>query len=220
MPVTASSITTRIQPERCSKEDNKLRRQDRPAHDWYRFVLSFPPHLVREYINRFKIQAGQVVLDPFCGTGTTLAECKKLGFASVGIEPNPMAHFASRVKTDWNIDGAAFLRHARKVAEITLAKLQEEGVDDEPTGPLFRTRRKSSPHLRTLPEETARLLLSNSISPRPLHKTLSLLCTIDEHRNERFVGHEKLALAKALLSGISNVEFGPEALFQMNQEGG
>lgn len=27
-----------------------LRPEDQPVHDWYRFVLSFPPHLVRTYI--------------------------------------------------------------------------------------------------------------------------------------------------------------------------
>ena len=31
-------------------EVNKLAIEDRPAHDWYRFVLSYPPHLVRDYI--------------------------------------------------------------------------------------------------------------------------------------------------------------------------
>ena len=44
---------------------------------WYRFVLSFPPHLVREYISRFDLGSGARVLDPFCGTGTTIVECKK-----------------------------------------------------------------------------------------------------------------------------------------------
>jgi len=34
--------------ESASREDNKLRPEDRAAHDWYRFVLSFPPHLVRD----------------------------------------------------------------------------------------------------------------------------------------------------------------------------
>ena len=48
---------------------NKLLPEDRAAHDWYRFVLSYPPHLVRDYLTRFGVQPGQTVLDPFCGTG-------------------------------------------------------------------------------------------------------------------------------------------------------
>ncbi len=210
MRVSTSSVITGIPPHTRRREDNKLRAEDRPAHDWYRFILSFPPHLVREYISRFGIKTGQVVLDPFCGTGTTLVECKKQGIASVGIEPNPMACFASRVKTDWSVAGAALLRHARELAETTLSKLHEEGVDEEPFGPLFRSPRRSVPTFKSLPEATANLLLSNSISLRPLHKTLSLLATIDDCGDERFVRYERLALAKALLAGISNVEFGPE----------
>jgi len=56
------------------REDNKLRVEDRAAHDWYRFVLSFPAHLVRTYLDRFGLAPGHTVLDPFCGTGTTLVE--------------------------------------------------------------------------------------------------------------------------------------------------
>lgn len=58
------------------REDNKLRSADRAAHDWYRFVLSYPPHLVRSYVDRFGLSPRHVVLDPFCGTGTTLVEWK------------------------------------------------------------------------------------------------------------------------------------------------
>ena len=57
------------------REDNKLRLEDRAAHDWYRFVLSFPAHLVRDYLDRFELEKSQRVLDTFCGTGTTLVEC-------------------------------------------------------------------------------------------------------------------------------------------------
>ena len=73
-----------------------MRPEDRAAHDWYRFVLSYPPHLVRDYVRAFGLTAGQTVFDPFCGTGTTLVECQKLGLQSVGFEANPTAHFASR----------------------------------------------------------------------------------------------------------------------------
>ena len=46
-------------------ERNKVRPQDRAAHDWYRFVLSFPPHLVQYYLERFGVDPSCTVLDPF-----------------------------------------------------------------------------------------------------------------------------------------------------------
>ena len=65
---------------------NKVRAEDRSVHEWYRFVLSFPPHLVTDYLKRFDIGPSHTVLDPFCGTGTTLVECKKRGIGSVGMK--------------------------------------------------------------------------------------------------------------------------------------
>jgi len=94
-----------------------LESSDRAAHDWYRFVLSFPPHLVREYINRFKLGASACVLDPFCGTGTTIVECKKCGITSVGVEAHPMLHFASVTKIDWSPDPDKLETIAAAVAE-------------------------------------------------------------------------------------------------------
>jgi len=61
-----------------------------------------------------------------------------------------------------------------------------------------------------LPPDRFGLLLKNSISPLPLHKTLVLLETLEQHRHERFRAHERLALATALVSGIGNLHFGPE----------
>ncbi len=193
---------------------NRLSPADRPVHDWYRFVLSYPPHLVREYIERFEIGPRHVVLDPFCGTGTTLVECKKLGIPSVGVEANPMAYFATQVKLDWSPDPDALLTHAREVAERAKAKLESDGIEDDTSLPLFRMRRGSSHQLkltlRTLPPEKQQLLLANSISPLPLHKTLVLLECLDQVRDSRYREHELLALAKALVYSISNLHFGPE----------
>jgi DNA modification methylase len=189
---------------------NKLAPDDRAAHDWYRFMLSFPPHLVRAYLDRFELKAGQRAMDPFCGTGTTLVECKKQGIASVGIEANPIAHFATQVKIDWSPDPDGLVRHATAVAEAALAELAAAGITDD-TLPLFQeTGHDGQAALKTLPPDSAQLLLTNSISPRPLHKTLVLLEHIERQRDERFCRHERLALAKALVFSISNLEFGPE----------
>jgi len=204
-----------VKPKRGNGEENKLLAHDRPAHDWYRFILSFPPHLVRDYLKRFGVGPQQHVLDPFCGTGTALVECKKLGIASVGVEANPMAHFASQVKLDWSPEPDKLLKHAREIAEQASDKLATEDIADT-FGPLFSKTRnetdtRSKRHgLRALPGELQKLLLTDSLSPLPLHKTLVLLDCVEICRDERFYNHERLALAKALVYSISNLHFGPE----------
>lgn len=188
-------------------DSNKLLLQDKPAHDWYRFVLSYPPHLVRACLERFGMDERHTVLDPFCGTATTLVECKKRGISSVGIDANLMAHFASVVKTDWTPDPDGLLAHAHEVAAATQAQWKCEGLAENPV--LCLERRLPYP-LRSLPPEKAALLLTNSLSPLPLHRTLTLLDCLHERRDSRFFSHERLALAKALVFRISNLHFGPE----------
>jgi hypothetical protein len=192
------------------REDNKLRVEDRAAHDWYRFVLSFPAHLVRTYFDRFGLNSSHTVLDPFCGTGTTLVECKKLGIPSCGIEPNPMASFASQTKVDWDVNPDELTAHATYVAKLALDRLADQGIEDQETLPLFGTRQTVAPTLKTLPSDVQKLLLTDSISPLPLHKTMVLLETMEENKDPRLISHERLALAKALVNQISNLQFGPE----------
>ena len=195
--------------KRANAEANKLSSEDRAAHDWYRFVLSFPPHLVRDYVNRFGLGRNDVLLDPFAGTGTTLVESKKLGIPSVGIEANPVAHFASEVKTDWRPDPDELLTHANQVSEHAKAELTAAGIDDDfQVGSLWSS--NASGDYRTLPPQAYKLLLRDSISPRPLHKTLVLLRALETNRDERLYRHERLALAKALVATIGNLHFGPE----------
>ncbi len=189
---------------------NKLRPEDRAAHDWYRFVLSFPPHLIRNYAEQFGLSPTATVLDPFCGTGTTLVECKKLGIASIGIERNPMAWFASRVKLDWKIDPDALMSHAMEVAADAAGRLASEGLSEDSSLPLFSRCRPAHLKLRELNADSHRLLLRDSISPIPLHKTLVLIESLERHRDAQFSDHEILALARAIVSDISNLHFGPE----------
>lgn len=192
-------------PANSNGDKNKLLLGDRPAHAWYRFILSFPPHLVRDYLHRFDLHSDQTVLDPFCGTGTVLVEAKRLGIRSVGVEANPMAHFASSVKIDWSPEPQALLEHAHIVARAATERLAESGIEDTSL-----VGQSSTALLRTLPPEADKLLLANSISTLPLHKSLVLRDTIGCAEQNRYYGHEALALATTVVNKSSNLHFGPE----------
>ena len=189
-----------------NEEANKIDPLDLPIHDWYRFVLSFPPHLVRQYIKKFGLSDKSLLLDPFCGTGTTVVECKKNGIPVIGIEALPMPHFASVVKTDWQIDPQGLRHHANRIAEKAIANLKRNGIQDDPVPGNISNHNG----LRTLSSESQKLLLKNSISPIPLHKALVLLEEINSDSETKFRNHELLALAKALVATIGNLRFGPE----------
>jgi hypothetical protein len=170
--------------------------------------------LVRTYLQRFRIKEEHVVLDPFCGTGTTLVECKKLGISNIGVEANPMGHFATRVKTDWSPEADGLIAHSERVADRAATVLRSQHIEDDFL-PLFRSAADASPSgepavLRTLSKERESLLLSDSISPLPLHKTLVLLESLDGNLYNHYHAHERLALAKAIVNSISNLHFGPE----------
>jgi hypothetical protein len=192
--ISASSES--LHPDRTRPEWNQIRAVDRIAHDWYRFVLSYPPHLVQEYVTKFGIGPGQRVLDPFCGTGTTVVECKKLGIVSVGVEANPLAHFAGSTKLDWSPDPDGLLDWAQQIADRATALIELETV------------------WRSLPEDNLKILLKNSLSPLPTHKVLILREQIEQviapPAAQPYRDHLWLALAKALVNGISNIYFGPE----------
>lgn len=50
---------------------NKVRSEDRAVHEWYRFVLSFPPHRVQDYPRRLWISA-RLCVRPECSTDQNL----------------------------------------------------------------------------------------------------------------------------------------------------
>jgi len=190
---------------------NKIQDQDRPAHEWFRFVLSYPPHLVKEYLQKFDLSDKCLVLDPFCGTGTTLVECKKNGIPSIGFETNPFPHFASNVKVRWSINSNDLMAHAREVADHANELLAIDGIEDSVILDLPQTLGKYHANtLRTLSAEQEKIILKNSISPLPLHKTLVLLSAIEEKRAQEFYDIERLAVAKILVFTVSNLHFGPE----------
>jgi signal transduction histidine kinase len=71
---------------------------DEPPHNFYRYPARFAPSFAREVIREFSTE-GDVVLDPFCGGGTTLLEAMKLGRRAAGTDVSTLATFIARAKT-------------------------------------------------------------------------------------------------------------------------
>ena len=173
-------------------EQNKLYEKDTAIHDWYRFVLSFPPHLVRQYIKEFLLTGDSLVFDPFCGTGTTLVEAKKLGVKSLGFEANPVMHMCASTKVDWNVEIDSLLEELDHITALSITKIKNH------KGKLYG-----------FSEDKQKLLIKNSISPLPLHKALILLETIDDFKSS-FENLYKTAFAKQVVLNCSNLKFNPE----------
>ena len=82
--------------------------RDRLAHRWYRLTPSYSPELVASILDEFG-NSDTKVLDPFSGRGTTAIECQLRGVPCLGIEINPMLHFAGTVSLNWSVSGSCFL---------------------------------------------------------------------------------------------------------------
>lgn len=67
---------------------------DKQLHAIHPYPCKFPGAIVRDYLD----EPGLVVLDPFCGSGTTLLESAMFGSSVVGIDVNPIAVMISRAK--------------------------------------------------------------------------------------------------------------------------
>ena len=82
-------------------------------HNIHPYPAKFIPQIPRELIRLFHPGRGQVVFDPFCGSGTTLVESVAAGIPAVGVDLNPLAVLISKVKT--NLPGKMISPVARQI---------------------------------------------------------------------------------------------------------
>lgn len=71
---------------------------DFATHNIHRYSSKYIPQ-IPEAIIRYTTSPGDVILDPFLGSGTTLLEANRLNRHSIGIDINPVALLISRTKT-------------------------------------------------------------------------------------------------------------------------
>jgi hypothetical protein len=104
-------------------------------YGWLRLTPAYSVHLVAALLDRHA-RSDTLLLDPYCGTGTTALVCAERGIACVTTDINPFLVWLTRAKTAAYApeDLAAFAAGAREVE----AAIRADGAEPEWTPPLHR----------------------------------------------------------------------------------
>lgn len=70
------------------------------THWIYPYKGKYHPQMIRALLNVIEAKKGDLILDPFVGSGTTLLECQLLGIDCVGIDISQVCVLISKVKTE------------------------------------------------------------------------------------------------------------------------
>lgn len=90
------------------------------AHGLHEYKGRFNPQVVRAIGNMLGLRANDRVLDPFCGSGTTLLECAHAGWNATGIDLNPLAIQISNAK----IHAIRSASRVAALADLVIEQLQ------------------------------------------------------------------------------------------------
>ena len=104
------------------------------THSLHPYPAKFPPQLPNMILKQYA-RKGQVVLDPFCGSGTTLVEARLQGLNALGVDVNGLSVLLSQVKaTPINQQQQITIRHfvqAIKTQSESWQKHQSDADLDE-----------------------------------------------------------------------------------------
>lgn len=94
------------------------------THQLHAFAARCPPPLARWAIERYST-SGDIVLDPMCGSGTTLIEAALTGRQGWGVDIDPLARLVAEAKSV-TVDASA----VRGLADIVEARVAGGVTDD------------------------------------------------------------------------------------------
>lgn len=95
--------------------------------EFHPYPARFIPAIPAQVLDLLDLGSG-TVLDPFCGSGTTLTEARKRGLDAVGVDINPIACLISRVRSmEWQREWSSSLSRHMTGLEEAAASVAEVG---------------------------------------------------------------------------------------------
>jgi len=111
-------------------------------HKWYDYLEDFSYSLIEEKIKEYYLTKNSLVVDPFCGSGTTMVTANMFHLNAVGFDANPLMTFVSKVKTNWEINLPKLSITIEKVGNEFLNRVETLKENSYQTGFLKRMPRK------------------------------------------------------------------------------
>ncbi|MFC1563684.1 DNA methyltransferase [candidate division KSB1 bacterium] len=105
--------------------------QHEPIYSWFSFKHGFSKDLVEKIIQEFDLKTGDWVLDPFCGSGTTLLTCKNHRIRAMGFDILPFSVYLTNIKSQ-NYDEISLVEQLRKFKKIAQNKINTPALPDIP----------------------------------------------------------------------------------------
>lgn len=158
------------------------KQRTRHVHRLHPYLGKYIPQLVEVFLRKY-FAPGQTILDPFCGSGTTLIQANELGIRSIGYDISAFNAIICHAKTD-RYDLKKVRLEILDILEKTRQMMQQSWSDL----PLFRN--MSSSTLLTTDNE----YLNKWYAPQALHELLIYRNLINTHQ------YEYTALLQVILS--------------------
>ncbi len=96
-----------------------------PYHSWFKYREGYSSALMKKIISDSNITDSEYIIDPFCGSGTTIVEGALLNINGLGVDINPMSALISKVKT-YSYSNEQIKKIKKYKNDITLLKIDND----------------------------------------------------------------------------------------------